>query len=384
MQLFDAQGVIHRLFILLPVLFISLIALSLSFIKREVTRKQLIMIYAISIATINILEVLGLYLCSQAAYLPHVLIISNIGILLFLAAFTLLTRKTKVFWVKLLLCLIVFGMLGASVLGASWIARNALESGVFGITVEKPDINDIDPDRLLQIKQAYLDMKTETMGHHDMTTDDVLVVKYCGTYNECVVMMFTDSQSFYTTAIRTASVAGVQFTYSDSNQLYAWKSGEMYTLEQAYEAKILRRSDIRDIRNIHAQIPADFSGIGTEIPKIDDAVTGFNLNKIGLANVGGCRVGAIESEEELYAALNDLIAKWKYLMITIGSENHIEPDELENMNYRDIYHDKYPTRTVVLVMRNNLNMEALKDLSLREDVSFIWISEQLVAVPDED
>lgn len=120
----------------------------------------------------------------------------------------------------------------------------------------------------------------------------------------------------------------------------------------------------------------------TQPPKIDNTVTGFDLSKIGLSNVDGCRTGAITNEEDLYVALNNLISHWENLMITIGSDNHIDQSELEEMNYSEVHHWKYPTRTVVFVNRSNLNIEALKELTLREDVSFIWVSEQLV--PSDD
>ena len=120
----------------------------------------------------------------------------------------------------------------------------------------------------------------------------------------------------------------------------------------------------------------------TNTPTVDNTVTGFDLNKIGLSNVDGCRTGAITNEENLYVALNDLISHWENLMITIGSDNHIDQSELEEMNYSEVQHWNYPTRTVVFVNRNNLNTEALKELTLREDVSFVWVSEQLVATED--
>lgn len=127
-----------------------------------------------------------------------------------------------------------------------------------------------------------------------------------------------------------------------------------------------------------------FDGSNEDVPNhtIDETVTGFDLNKIGLSNVDGCRTGAITSEEDLYAALNDLISHWENLMITIGSDNPIDQTELEEMNYSEVQHWKYPTRTVVFVNRNNLNIEALKELTLREDISFVWVSEQLVPTDD--
>ena len=142
-------------------------------------------------------------------------------------------------------------LIAAAVVAVACLAMIAFYGGVFGILVEKPDINEIDPAQLLQVKQSYLDMKTETGYPDHMTADDVRVLEYCGSYNGCIVMMFSDNETLYLDAICVVNVAGVRIQYSDSNQLYAWKDGKMYTLEQAYGSGILSKSNIRNIRNIH-------------------------------------------------------------------------------------------------------------------------------------
>ena len=133
------------------------------------------------------------------------------------------------------------------------IIMNIFGVSAFGMFVERPDVKDIDSEQLTQIKQSYLDMKMKT-GYPDyMTTDDVYVEEYCGSYNGCVVMMLSDNEAIYTQAIRDVTVAGVSIRYSNANELYAWKDGEIYTLEQAYTSGILTKSDIKKIRNIHYQ-----------------------------------------------------------------------------------------------------------------------------------
>ena len=144
-------------------------------------------------------------------------------------------------------------LIAAVVVAVACIAMKAFCGNAFGIIVEKPDINEIDPAQLLQVKQAYLDTKTETGYPHHMTADDVRVLEYCGSYNGCIVMMFSDNETFYLDAICVVNVAGVRIQYNDSNELYAWKDGKMYTLEQAYGSGILSKSDIRNIRVIHNQ-----------------------------------------------------------------------------------------------------------------------------------
>ncbi len=49
------------------------------------------------------------------------------------------------------------------------------------------------------------------------------------------------------------TVAGVRIRYNDANEIYAWKDGELYTLEQAYVAGIPSRANIRSICDIHNQ-----------------------------------------------------------------------------------------------------------------------------------
>lgn len=137
-----------------------------------------------------------------------------------------------------------------------------LMGGIFVVTTlrnivplptQKPDVNELDADELLLVKQAYLDMKIERGWPDDMTTDNIRVLEYCGTYRGCVAVMLTDNQTFYAAAIGTETVAGVPIMYSDSNRIYVCKDGAMYTLEEAYAERMLRRSDIRKIRDAHYQ-----------------------------------------------------------------------------------------------------------------------------------
>lgn len=140
-----------------------------------------------------------------------------------------------------------------AVFAAGAFTMSAFGVSAFGMFVEKPDIKEIASEQLLQVKQTYLDMKMES-GYPDyMTTENVCVEEYCGTYNGCIVMMFSDNEAIYAQAIRVVNVAGVRIRYKDANEIYAWNDGEIYTLEQSYVAGILSKSDIRNIRDIHNQ-----------------------------------------------------------------------------------------------------------------------------------
>lgn len=148
---------------------------------------------------------------------------------------------------------IIVILIVVAVFTAGTLMMNALGVSLFGMFIEKPDIKEVDSEQLLQVKQTYLDMKMESGYPDSMTTEDVFIEEYCGTYNGCIVMMFTDSEAIYAQAVRVVNVAGVRIRYNDANEIYAWNDGEMYTLEQAYVAGILSKSDIKNIRAIHNQ-----------------------------------------------------------------------------------------------------------------------------------
>lgn len=99
-------------FIFMPVLLVSLIPLCF-FVKRDIKAKTMVIVNAISLASINMLNVLGVYLYSQfgginiIGYLPIILITSNVGASISIITNTVLARKIKTWWLKLLLLLIV-------------------------------------------------------------------------------------------------------------------------------------------------------------------------------------------------------------------------------------------------------------------------------------
>ena len=112
----------------------------------------------------------------------------------------------------------------------------------------KRNINNVD---LEAIKRSYLDAMLKTGYPSDMTTDDVFIDEYCGTYKGSVVVMISDSQTLFTTAIHTETVAGVKILYSDGNRLAVWKDDSFYTLEEAFENGFLTRGNIILIKYIH-------------------------------------------------------------------------------------------------------------------------------------
>ncbi len=128
------------------------------------------------------------------------------------------------------------------------LALYPLGLSVFSVFAAKPDISELDREQLIKLKQVYLE---EMKNNEELTADDVTILEYCGTYNGCSVMMFTSRGTLYLTAIEVVNVAGINFLYSDSNKLYAYKDGKIYSLEQAYENGFLTKINIVNIRDIH-------------------------------------------------------------------------------------------------------------------------------------
>ena len=127
-----------------------------------------------------------------------------------------------------------------------------------------------------------------------------------------------------------------------------------------------------------------YEGTVTEAPtdEIEDSVTGFAYEKFKFSNNDG---NVAKSDTEVISLMNALIDQWKYTYdsIEITLYTHVPEEELEALNYSGIMQLKYPDRTVIQVKYVNINMEALKELSIRSDISYIHISEPSTAIEDE-
>lgn len=124
-------------------------------------------------------------------------------------------------------------------------------TNAFGFFIKKPDVDEISPKQWQYVKQSYVDMKKRNGYPDSLTVESVSVDEYCGSYKGSVVVMLSDDQTVYTTAITIDTVAGTRFQYSNSNTLLVWNDGELYTLEQAYSGRLLSKSDIKTIGVIH-------------------------------------------------------------------------------------------------------------------------------------
>lgn len=101
--------IVYGPFIFVPVLIASFIPLCVSLVRKETTLPSSFIASSMSLVIVNILNILGVYLYSRFGGiniwgdLPIILISSNVGMIISIAANMLLDRKIKAWWIKLLL-----------------------------------------------------------------------------------------------------------------------------------------------------------------------------------------------------------------------------------------------------------------------------------------
>ena len=162
-----------------------------------------------------------------------------------------------------------------------------------------------------------------------------------------------------------------------------YKNGSLYlfvTRDQFLDWKLENKGDYI----FYLASRSAYEGSVTEAPtdEIEDSVTGFAYEKFKFSNNEG---NVAKSDAEVVSLMNALIDQWKYTYdsIEITLYTHVPEEELEALNYSGIMQLKYPDRTVIQVKYININMEALKELSKRSDISYIHISEPSTAIEDE-
>lgn len=122
-----------------------------------------------------------------------------------------------------------------------------------------------------------------------------------------------------------------------------------------------------------------FEDSNSNIPTVDNTVTGFVLDKIHFDGVSG----NINTDADVADAIQVLVNNNEFLQFIIYSDVHLTEEDLEDMHYASFDQWNYPTRTVVSVRCENINMEAIKDLTNRSDVTSVHIGALLTEVPDD-
>ena len=107
-------------------------------------------------------------------------------------------------------------------------------------------------------------------------------------------------------------------------------------------------------------------------------VTGFEISKIHFDAIDD-EDFVIDNDQDVIDGLNQTISKWKNSYDSLEFtfyfyEEEADEEWFEEMNYVEIWQFYYPKRIVVQVAYENINVEALKELSLRKEISSIHIS----------
>lgn len=115
----------------------------------------------------------------------------------------------------------------------------------------------------------------------------------------------------------------------------------------------------------------------TDIDIVGD-VTGFETSKIHFDAIDDENF-TIGNDQDVIEGLNQTISKWKNSYDSLEFtfyfyEEEADEEWFEEMNYVEIWQFNYPKRIVVQVAYENINVEALKELSLRKEISSIHIS----------
>ena len=123
-----------------------------------------------------------------------------------------------------------------------------------------------------------------------------------------------------------------------------------------------------------------------DLPVLDNTVTGFNWEKIGFSSLKETTNGQPLCDEDVIDMIYETMDLWKYtydyLEFTFSHNGELTEADFENMQYQEIFSYKYPTGTMVSVKYEDINLEALKELSNRSEITWIWIGAPLIALPD--
>ena len=101
----------------------------------------------------------------------------------------------------------------------------------------------LDAQRELAIRQSFAEK-------YSVNIVGVSVAFYYGTYNGTSVVLMTSTEFGAATVITTEIIAGISFTFPSSNVFVAWRDGNFYSVQDAYDNGFLTRSHLRTIRNI--------------------------------------------------------------------------------------------------------------------------------------
>jgi len=134
------------------------------------------------------------------------------------------------------------------------ILLTAATIGTVGLSVQSDrEVDDSSPSLNakieMKIKQDYLRLRTKPM-HPDATVDDIMILKYYGSYSGRAAVLMTDSCAMYSAALETEVIDGITIQYFSSNKMLIWEPGNFISLKDAYNRGFLTKDDLMKISDV--------------------------------------------------------------------------------------------------------------------------------------
>lgn len=83
--------------------------------------------------------------------------------------------------------------------------------------IQYPEVLDEKIEQTIKKTYAEIIRTRSSNPHTEATTCDVSIIRYFGTYNDCVAVILFDSFTDYPSVMREKKIAGVTFVYSGAN-----------------------------------------------------------------------------------------------------------------------------------------------------------------------
>ncbi len=117
-------------------------------------------------------------------------------------------------------------------------------------------ITPLSTEKAIKIKQDYLTYKKKLIAnsahpdeYDDLTTDDIKITEYMGTYKSSIVVRIIDPMVMYPDVVEYDNIANYKFRryHALKGEIMVYRNGEFTSLEKAYEKGWVSKEDVRDI-----------------------------------------------------------------------------------------------------------------------------------------
>lgn len=165
------------------------------------------------------------------------------------------------------------------------------------------------------------------------------------------------------------------------------KNGSAYLFITPAELGTIHVDNITDY-SFSLSSRTGYEGITEEVdvPILDHTVFGFDWKKISFSSLETTSNGQPLCDEDVIDMINETMDRWKYtydyLEFIFYHNGELTEEDFENMLYQDIVSYKYSSGIIVRVKYEDINLEALKELSHRPEITRIWIGAPLIPMPE--